>query len=131
MSSIDTLASLSRRHLLTFHDVFAPGEATDYPLPAKGPRLFFRVTTGPKPVGRLVTAVVELTPLAGGAVEAPELSVNSELCDLQSRDQNVFTFSVAQSALQDRVQLVEVAGAGGRSIEVRQVEIAVSGATPE
>ncbi|NLP08854.1 hypothetical protein GX408_00515 [bacterium] len=127
LSSIDTLASLPRRHLLTFHDVFAPGEATDYPLPAKGPRLFFRVITGPKPVGRPVQAVVELAPLAGETVAAPALAVNSAVCDLQGREQNVFTYSVAQSALQDQVQVVEIADVLSNPIQVVHVEITVAG----
>ncbi len=127
MSSIDTLASLPRRHLLTFHDVFAPGEATDYPLPATGTRLLFRVATGPKPVGRLVNAVVELAPLAGESVQAPELAVNSAVCDLQGREQNVFTFSVKESVLQDQVQVVEVADVRSNPIRVVHVEIKVAG----
>jgi len=127
MSSIDTLASLPRRHLVTFHDVYAPGEATDYPLPATGTRLSFRVTTGPKPAGRLVTAVVELAPLGGGAVNVPELFVNSAVCDLQGREQNVFSFSVKESVLQDQVQVVEVADVLSKPIRVVHVEIKVAG----
>ncbi len=127
MSSLDTLTTLPRRHLVTFHDVFAPGEATDYPLPAKGRRLLFRVVTGPKPMGQEVNAVVELAPLAAGSVAAPELRVNSAVCDLQGREQNVFSFSVKESALQDQVQVVEVADVLSNPLRVVHVEIKVAG----
>jgi len=128
MSSLKNLDLLPRRHMVTFHDVFAPGEATDHALPAKGNRVSFRLLTGPQPIGREVTASVGLAPVDEEILPPPELRVNSIPCALQKRENNVFIFRVAEPTLVDGIQVLEIAGAAKQVIQVVQVELNIAGA---
>ncbi|MBU4212707.1 MAG: family 10 glycosylhydrolase [Kiritimatiellae bacterium] len=128
MSSIRELDCLSRRHMVTFRDVLAPGELADHPLPATGSRLFFRLQTGPRPVGRTVTATIGLQSPVGPEPEAPELRVNGVVCSLQTQQDGVFTFKAPDAALADVVQLLEVSN--NKPITANRIELDISGATP-
>jgi len=130
MSSLPSLEPLARRHMVTFRDVFAPGEATDYPLPAQGKRLSFRLLTGPQPKGRKVTATVELAPVNQEPVAAPELRVNSVPCVLVKREKDVFVYQVMESSLAEPMQVVEVADANGKTIKVVHVAVEISATKP-
>ena len=123
MSSLAELDRLpQRRHMVTFRDVFAPGEATDYPLPATGKRLSFRIQTGPKPAGRRTLAVLGVS---SAGHEKIELRVNSEPAFLQKQTGDLFVFSVPEAALAEQVQVLEVAVQEGEKIKVNHVALEI------
>ncbi len=121
MSSLADLERLPRRrHIVTFRDVFAPGEAADYPLPAAGVRLSFRMPTGPKPVGRKTLAAIGI---ADSDNKKIELRVNGDSCSLVQKNENSFVFLVAEKSLQDQVQVLEVSEQEGKTVTVHRVEL--------
>ncbi|MBN2090393.1 hypothetical protein JW964_12340 [candidate division KSB1 bacterium] len=127
MKSPDRLVTQSRRHLLTFRDVFAPGEATDYPLPASGKRLLFRLPTGPKPVGRWVIAKIGINKGDEMRERPIELLVNSTQCEFIERQGAIYHYKIPENVLQEGVQLLEVFSLVEESVTVERVEIEVGG----
>ncbi len=126
MTSAATMAGMTRRHMLTFRDVFAPGEARDNALPVTARRPSFRLGTAARPQGQAVTAMVRLRPQDDAL--APELWINGIRCPLLSQVQNEYTFTVPEQAMMEQVQVVEVADKGGLSITVEHVEITIAAA---
>jgi hypothetical protein len=128
MTSGAKMAAMARRHLLTFRDVYAPGEAKDNALPITTRRASFRVRSAAKPFGRAVTAMVRLHGQDSNTPIVPELWVNSILCPLLSQLKNEYAFSVPEQALVEQDQVVEVADKSGATITVEHVEFDVAAA---
>jgi hypothetical protein len=75
-SSLDELSRLSRRHVVTYRDVVAPGETYRPPLPANGSELSFSLPLGPAPPPSWqAEATIELSASPAGAAP-PTLGVN-------------------------------------------------------
>lgn len=82
---LETLAGKSRRHIVTFADTWAPGEARAIPLPqacSAGSWHSFRLPIGPIPTAGKVAVLLGLEGIAEAAVSASELRVNGTPCKL-------------------------------------------------
>jgi hypothetical protein len=123
MGSLEALDALPRRHAVTYRDIRALGEASDYPLPASGGILGFRLQTGPRPTGRKVEALIEVS---AEETPAPELRVNSILCPAPAKQgDTVFVYAVPAEALAEEEHVVEATAAEGKPLTIVRVEFAV------
>ncbi len=127
MTAFEQLAAEPRRHILTFRDVYVPGELFDAPLPATGKRLFFRLQTGPRPVNRTVTATIGLKVGAEVNVDSLELRINGNLCRMIAHENVIYRFEVPAKVLEDRVQLMEVATFNEQTITIDRAEMEIGG----
>ena len=155
MSSLEALQALPRRHVVTYREVLAPGELVpvnpmvlatrlggthvwsemrpiEYPLPAVGLHLAFRLQTGPKPTGRKVQVVLGLEADTDATVYAPMVRVNSVECARSESESEygdgVFTYDVPEDGLADEEHVIEVMGniaTGGKFLKVTRVELCV------
>ena len=134
--SLATMAGKPRRHVLTYPDTWAPGEARAIPLPAecrKDQWLAFRLPVGPKPqTGRALALLaiegVEPEQLRGWRVlvnGAPCASRGSVVLDKPCPPMPAFAFDVPAAALNRGYNVIEVQPQGqGR---VLWVELAIRG----
>ncbi len=115
----ETLSGKSRRHVLTFADTWAPGEARAIPLPAQGSAgswHSFRLATGPAPKSGPVHALFGIEGISESDVASSELRVNGELCkwtgsvELQrpKPEAPVFSFEVPPSLLRHGYNVLEI-----------------------
>lgn len=135
MRSVEVLATLPRRHAVTFHDVRAPGEPADNALPAGDtgkdfqwpPGFAFRVQTGPKPApGRKVELQLEFAPGSTG-IEQLRVYVNSRpVAPVPGAQAPTLAYAVAHEALEDEAQVVEIVGAEPAKCSIVRVEIVVT-----
>jgi hypothetical protein len=115
---LDTLADKARRHVVTYSDTLAPGEASGAQLPktlAAGQWAAFRLHVGP----RLEKGAV-LLKLDGATIG--ELRVNGALCQAKGADAWNISFAIEGSAVVDvkaakpgRIDWVEIAMLGAPS----------------
>lgn len=114
----DTLTGKPRRHVLTFADTWAPGEARAIPLPQQctaGSWHSFRLATGPVPTARKASARLGIEGMSEAEVAASELRVNGELCKLTGSielprpkpEAPVFRFEIPLSLLRRGYNVVE------------------------
>jgi len=104
----------------------------EYPLPAVGLHLAFRLQTGPKPTGRKVQVVLGLEADTDATVYAPMVRVNSVECARSESESEygdgVFTYDVPEDGLADEEHVIEVMGniaTGGKFLKVTRVELCV------
>lgn len=123
MQSVEGLAKLPRRHLVTYRDVLAPGEPRDDALPAAGNRLTFRLRTGPKPAD----GAEVLLQWEGDAEPAmPTLLVNSTACPPGTAGEDkTLLFTVPAEAMRDEETVLEVSAADGKPLRLIRVEIGI------
>ena len=129
MASLDTLQALPRRHLLTYRDTRAPGEAPNETLPASGSLAIFRLQTGPRPTGRRVKVVLgfEMASDKPALLAPPRVRVNSVLCTETPEVQGAMvSYAVPADALADEITTVEVEADAGKSFKIVWVEIAIA-----
>lgn len=128
MASVESLDLLPRRHLLTYHDTRAPGEASNEMLPQTGTLATFRLATGPKPVGRPVSVVLGFALPQDKAAHftPPRVRVNSVFCTAipQVHGSSV-VYPVPEEALGDEVHAIEVESANDRPLTVNWVEMSI------
>ena len=119
IGSLATLNGKRRRHIVTYADIRAPGEAAATALPADcaaGAEVAFRVHTGPCPTGvggKVVLGLADAEPSAAGALT---VRINGGLCGpaaplelAKPRPQfPTVGFDVPEAALQRGYNLVEV-----------------------
>ena len=132
MAAIETLAPLPRRHLLTYRDTRAPGEASNETLPQTSMLATFRLATGPRPAGRLVSVVLGFALPQDKAVHfaPPRVRVNSVLCTAIPQVQgSTVTYPAPAEAPGDEVHVIEVESATDRPFTVNWVEISIGPAT--
>jgi hypothetical protein len=128
MASLETLKVLPRRHLLTYRDTRAPGEAHNETLPASGSLAIFRLQTGPRPTGRRVQVVLgfELPTDKPILLTPPRLRVNSILCEGTPEVQgSLATYAVPEAALADEIHTIEVEADEGKTFKIVWAEIAI------
>ena len=153
MNSLEALEALPRRHVVTYREVLAPGELVganpmvlatrlggrhvwselrpvEYPLPAVGLHLAFRLQTGPRPTSREVEVVIGLEADTDASVYEPSVRVNGVECKaaVQQPDKGgLFTYSVPPEALADEEHVIKVSGNTftGKFLKVTRVEFAV------
>lgn len=136
LQSEASLAPLARRHAVTFHDIRAPGEAADNPLPATDPHRDFqwppgcaiRVVTGPRPVHRATSLELEF----GADTPAPEklrVFVNGTECPVAAgATGRVRSYPVPAAVLQDEAQVVEVISSPDTAFSIVRLELVVAAA---
>jgi hypothetical protein len=123
MRTTEELYRMPRRHAVTFRDIVAPGEMRTAALPASGGVCTFRLQTGPRPVDRRVTVLLEVE--TSGA--PPAVWVNSVPCPAPtSPDKGVQVYPVPAEAVAEEAQVVEVRASDEATFTLRRVEVAVS-----
>ena len=128
MASLETLAPLPRRHILTYADTRAPGEPDNNSLPLTGKLAFFRLQTGPRPSGRRVQVVLGFEPLQEAPVffKPPTVRVNAVLCRATPQVQGTnITYDVPEEALAAEAHTIEVESADDKPFKVVWVEISI------
>jgi hypothetical protein len=134
VGSLETLAGKTRRHVLTYADTWAPGEARVTALPAScraGQRGAFRLATGPRPDGGEVLAALGVRGSSGVDHETMEVRVNGEVCEFIGEvnlpeprpDFRVYGFAAPVSVMNRGYNLIEVAAR--RDVEIGWVEFCV------
>lgn len=132
MRSLDTLAKLPRRHVVTWRDIIGAGEQYRAPLPATGLNLSFQLPTGPAP-GPQAKVALELTVNvpAGTTVTPPAAQVNGTDCAFQSRQDlpdhtALLTYTVPPTALPGNSRdTITVKAADAQAVRVDGVEVSV------
>lgn len=115
----ETLAGKSRRHVLTFADTWAPGEARAVPLPQQcsaGSWHSFRLPIGPVPNAGKASARIGIEGMSEAEVKGSELRVNGELCKLTGAidlprpkpEAPAFRFEVPLPSLRRGYNVIEV-----------------------
>jgi hypothetical protein len=130
MASLETLAPLPRRHILTYHDTQAPGAPGNTMLPVTGTLAIFRLQTGPKPIGRKVQVVLGFEALQETPflLKPPSVRVNSVLCTSTPQVQNTaLTYDAPDAALAGEAHTIEVESTDGKPFKVIWVEIKIAG----
>jgi hypothetical protein len=148
MNSVAALDEGPRRHIVNYRETLAPGEIVprnpwvlatklggelapiEYPLPAVGLDLAFRLQTGPKPVGRDVRVIIGLESDSECDVYRPSVRVNGVPCSAadEKGEQGLFEFTVPEAAKADEEHVVGICGnthVGGKFLKVTRVEFAV------
>ena len=85
VGKLETLNGKSRRHILTYADTWAPGEASAIPLPKAcqaGRWYGFRLPTGQIPTTGNVYGVIGIEGLTESEALKSNLRVNGEICQL-------------------------------------------------
>lgn len=147
IASLETMAGKSRRHVLTFADHKAPGEAKDDPLPhdcKDGWMAEFRLPVGPTLLPQQKAQVrmeVRPRPADTGAAETFQVWINGEACapagDVAPPpgwEEPTLGFDVPATALTAGHNLIELRNGSGADVQVTWVEIAISnedGSWPE
>jgi hypothetical protein len=136
-SSLDALRGKSRRHIVTFRDVAAPGTPTAFALPCPcGPGVpvaKFRLHTGPRPATTRATVILSFADAA--AMRAGDwVRLNGVLCPAQGPAPNPaapepcdhpFAFAVPLEAINEGYNLIEAQTENRR--DITWAEIAFSG----
>ncbi|HEX4947990.1 MAG TPA: hypothetical protein VFZ34_15060 [Blastocatellia bacterium] len=114
----ETLIGKPRRHILTFADTYAPGEARAIPLPqpcSADSWHSFRLPIGPVPTTGKASARIGIEGMSEAEVKASELRVNGVLCQLAGAidlprpkpESSVFRFAIPLSLLRRGYNVVE------------------------
>ena len=114
---------------LDFGKLGGENTTAEFPLPAVGMSLEFRLQTGPKPIDREVRVVVGLEPDIDCSVYRPRVRVNGTVCAPieETSCEGRFEFSVPEAAKADEEHVVEVQGSmvEGKFLKVTRLELAI------
>lgn len=133
--TLETLAGKARRHVVTFADTWAPGEAHGNLLPATaapGRWHAFRIAAGPKPTNGVAQVRLALEGVSEADGATWEVRLNGEVCRSQGAATaettwprgTVLAFHAPEIAMQRGYNLVEVACK--QSGQIVWVELAVN-----
>ena len=133
VGSLETLKGKPRRHVLTFADTWAPGEAQAIPLPTDclaGRWRAFRIPTGTVPTSGKAYALLGIERLTEADVANCEVRLNGEACKLSGKielktpkpESPVYSFPVPLTMLQRGYNVIEFAPK--RDCRIAWVEIA-------
>ena len=126
LRDVERLDPLPRRHVVTYRDVLAPGEAAAHPLPATAGLCQFRLKTGPKPVGRTVEVVLEMESAPADPANGLRVRVNSVPCPApRSESPAILTYAVPDEALADDEHVIEVECAEATPVRLTRVEVVI------
>jgi hypothetical protein len=136
IGDLKTIVGKTRRHVITYHDVAAPGELSAYALPVDlgaDAQVSFRIHTGPRPGSEAVSVVLGSD---SGALDAGTLqvAVNGVACtfggkiDLSAPAPNgpACAYSVPKEAMNEGYNLIEVRAA--KAARLNWVEFYFKGA---
>jgi len=130
VGSLDTLKGKPRRHIVTYTDTWAPGEARSIALPATGRMPAFRVHTGPKPESGKVTVALGIEDEAV-TNDTMQVRVNGDLCEFAGKIDlpkpappfPVYSYSAPLSAMKRGYNLIEVMAT--KDVTIKWVEISI------
>lgn len=156
MRSMESMEPLRRKHIVSGRQFTAPGElivhnplvtvtrsccyelgSGEYPLPAEGEWLAFRLQTGPRPTGRNVQVVIGMEAgLPGGDQinrRGPMVLVNDVGCKAHPVNPGdvLFTYDVPEQAFSEGEHVIEVIAhlnSGPVALRVTRVEFVVEAA---
>ncbi len=127
-----------RRHIVTYADTWAPGEAQAYLLPetcSKDKTAMFRFHIGPKPTTGVSHVVIGLGEQGDINIQTLAVRVNGELCTMDHNPmicqpihpvaKAIGGFSIPSETLHDGYNLVEVTGNLKQSQEIVWMEISI------
>jgi hypothetical protein len=134
VGDVSQMASQPRRHVLTFSDTWAMGEAPGVTLPAQVPAdgwRAWRLHIGPCPEQADVFAVLAFDPAGGAAGEAAALRLNGETCGeaepvklaAPCPVEPAWRYRVPLAALREGYNVIEVEAS--RALTVTWVELAI------
>ncbi len=134
VGSLETLKGKSRRHVLTFADTWAPGEAQAIPLPTQCSAekwRAFRLPTGPIPSAGRVKALLGIVGITDAELAASEFRVNGEACKFNGKielktpkpESPVYSFPIPLDRLKRGNNVIEFAPK--RDCQIVWVEIAI------
>lgn len=117
--SLETLRGKYRRHVLTYSDTWAPGEASAYPLPANcspGNWQAFRIPIGPRPTLGRIEARLGIEGVTREQMQSWQVRVNGDLCPLSGPpklepprpEAPVFAFNVPLQTIKQGYNLIEI-----------------------
>ncbi|MBI2440897.1 MAG: hypothetical protein HYV35_05945 [Lentisphaerae bacterium] len=138
VGSLQTLSGLSRRHIITQPDTFAPDEPRTPTLPRvcpAGASAVFNLATGPIPAAGQRAQLRLTTELAGGGT-APgcQVRLNGTLCpaidsipQFQGCSGPVSAFEAPLAAVQPGENKIAIHNTSAQELHLTHVELAVSG----
>ncbi|MBI2440575.1 MAG: hypothetical protein HYV35_04305 [Lentisphaerae bacterium] len=138
VGSLQTLSGLSRRHIITQPDTFAPEELKAPTLPRlcpAGASAVFNLATGPIPAAGQRVQLRLTTELAGGGTApACQARLNGTLCpaidslpQLQGCSRPVSVFEAPSAAVRPGENQIAIHNSSAQGIQLTHVELAVSG----
>ena len=124
IGSIETLRNKPRRHVVTFADTWAVGEANGYLLPCvlrSDDCRAFRVPIGEKPTNQKAYVVLGFLEDEKASTEEQRLWVNGTLCEEETTfllkkpgpDSKILAYRIIADVLHDGVNVIEVMGYNG------------------
>lgn len=130
----ETLKGKPRRHVLTFADTWATGEASAIPLPTQcsaGKWRAFRLPTGPIPTSGNVRTLLGIEGITEADLAASEFRFNGETCKFSGKaelkipkpESPVYSFPIPLTALRRGYNVIEFAAK--RDCRVDWVEISI------
>ena len=134
LSTSKKLEPLARTHAVTYRDIRAPGDPTEFTLPGTDPRkdmpwpsgCAIRLPTGPQPVGRAVKLMIEFAP-GTTAPEKLNVYVNSVKFTAQPSPTGLeYSYVIPSTAMQDEAQVIEITGDQGALFSVLRLEMAIA-----
>jgi len=135
--SMETATAHPRRHVVTYSDTWAPGEAEVYALPARcgqGQTAAFQIHIGPWPAAGKVRVFIGLGEEGNCDITPLKVRVNGELCVTSESAPPTYIhpvvktmagFDVPMAAVKDGYNSVEVAGSATEPCRIVWVEIMV------
>ncbi|MFN0107249.1 MAG: hypothetical protein ACKVZH_00220 [Blastocatellia bacterium] len=120
VGKLETLKGKPRRHVLTFADTWAPGEAQAIPLPAQcsaGRWRAFRLPTGPVPASGKASVRLGIENFNEADAIASEVRINGEACKFGGKEElktpkpesAVFSFPIPLALLRRGYNVIEFA----------------------
>ncbi len=134
IGKVETLNGKPRRHILTYADTWAPGEASAIALPRDckpGRWCGFRLPTGPKPVLDNVYGLIGIEGLSASEVLKSEIRVNGEICKLTGTaklpkpkpESPVYKFAIPNALMNRGYNVIEFSST--QNCQIVWVEIAL------
>ncbi len=119
VGELSTLEGKPRRHIMTYADTWAPGEASAIPLPKDcqaGRWYGFRIATGSVPTTNKINAFLGITGISEDDVRQSVIRVNGEICPLTGSPElpkpkpeaPVYKFAIQRKLLNRGYNLIEI-----------------------
>ena len=134
VGKLETLSGKSRRHILTYADTWAPGEASAIPLPKDcqaGRWYGFRLPTGQIPATGNIHGLIGIEGISPSEALQSDLRVNGEICQLTSTtevkrpkpESPVFKITIPRRLMNRGSNLIEISPK--QNCQIVWVEIAL------
>ena len=119
VGELSTLEGKPRRHIMTYADTWAPGEASAIPLPKDcqaGRWYGFRIATGSVPATNKINAFLGITGISEEVVKQSVIRINGEICPLTGvaelpkpkPDVPVYQFAIPRTLMNRGYNVIEI-----------------------